>query len=745
MDSIFNLTPLIPLLPAVAFFLIALVTYRDKKLSSGVAIGAVAISLVISWLIFFTSIGAHLGEHPYVQEFVWMPTGNTTFSVSFMIDPLASATLFMVPFVALMIFIYSVGYHNYGKREVTKAEWLALAKSGGQEQPAEAVVEPEYSRFFAYISLFAAGMLLLTVSGNLLLLFIAWEIMGLCSYLLIGFWWYKPSAADAAKKAFLTTRIGDVLLFAGMALLYSLTGTLNLYEILSVEQIELLANSSISLGTLGGIPALPTIALLVFGGAVGKSAQFPLHVWLPDAMEGPTPVSAMIHAATMVAAGVFLVARMLPLFAPLEGAWWLNVVAIIGAFTAVFAATIAIAQNDIKRVLAYSTISQLGYMIGALGIGGFVAGVFHMLAHAFFKALLFMGSGSVIHGMEHGERHVAHEAHTGEHDDHPDHLDPNDMWNMGNLRKYMPTTFWTYVVGAAALSGVPLITAGFWSKDEILAEAFEKWTHEGVFTAPFVVWVLLTLGAVLTAFYMGRQLGLVFWGRERTEAAKHAHESPRSMTGPLIVLALFAIGFGWINIPENVPVVGSGWLHHFLAENHVAALAEAYHGVAFNPLVASISGALAIVGLLAGGWLYRDVRGDATVPSFERDPVARALARIPLVGRPLWLLLENKYYVDEIYSLLVVRPVIAFADFLFGFDDRWIIDPIVDGVGRLGRVISDLSGWIDTHIVDGTVNFIGLVTDEAARGLRLVQTGRVQNYLVILLAGVLALVGLFIG
>ncbi len=717
METLFRLTPLVPVFPLLAFLAIVLVLNPNKRLSAGVAIGAVGLSWLLGWAIFFQSIGAGLAEHPFIQELVWMPTGRTRFVMSVIVDPLAAIMLFMVPFVALLIFIYSVGYHNLGKTNE----------------------EPRFSRFFAYISLFAAGMLALVISGNMLLFFIAWEIMGLCSYLLIGFWFYKPSAANAAKKAFLTTRVGDVLLFVGLALLYSLTGSLNLYEVLSPEKVELLKESTISVAGLFALPALPTIALLIFGGAVGKSAQFPLHVWLPDAMEGPTPVSAMIHAATMVAAGVFLVARMLPLFEPIEGSWWLNVVALIGAFTAFFAATIAVAQNDIKRVLAYSTISQLGYMIAALGIGGFVAGVFHMLTHAFFKALLFLGSGSVIHGMEHGVHHVEEHGHGTK-----AHVDPQDMWNMGNLRRYMPTTFWTYLVGAAALAGVPILTAGFWSKDEILAEAFEKWTHKGVISVPFVVWLLLTVGAVLTAFYMGRQLALVFGGQERTEAAKHAHESPRSMTVPLVILALFSIGYGWINIPENVPVVGTGWLHHFLAETHINALREAYEGVPFTASVAAISSVLAIAGLAAGWWLYRNVTGDATVPSFERDPLARAFARVPIVGRQLWLLLENKYYIDEIYGVLIVRPVVAFANFLNGFDDRWIIDPLVDSVGRLVRLISDVGRWIDTYIVDGIVNYIGYIIDEIAGGVRLIQTGRVQNYLIILLAGVLALASLFL-
>ncbi|MDQ7028367.1 MAG: NADH-quinone oxidoreductase subunit L [Ardenticatenia bacterium] len=717
METLLSLTPLVPLFPLLAFLAIVLVLNPNKRLSAAVAIGAVGLSWLLGWAIFFSSIGAGLAEQPYVVELPWMPTGRRLFVMSVMLDPLGAVMLFMVPFVALLIFIYSVGYHNLG-------------------QPNE---EPRFSRFFAYISLFAAGMLALVVSGNMLLFFIAWEIMGLCSYLLIGFWFYKPSAANAAKKAFLTTRVGDVLLFVGLVLLYSFTGSLNLYEVLSAEHIEFMKESSISVAGLFNLPALPTIALLIFGGAVGKSAQFPLHVWLPDAMEGPTPVSAMIHAATMVAAGVFLVARMLPLFEPIEGSWWLGVVALIGAFTAVFAASIAVAQNDIKRVLAYSTISQLGYMIAALGIGGFIAGVFHMLTHAFFKALLFLGSGSVIHGMEHGVHHVEEHGHG-----HDGHVDPQDMWNMGNLRQHMPTTFWTYVVGAFALAGVPLITAGFWSKDEILAEAFEKWTHKGVVSIPFVVWLLLTVGAALTAFYMGRQLGLVFGGRERTEAARHAHESPRTMTVPLMILALFAIGFGWVNIPKNVPLVGNGWLFGFLAENHIGALHEPYEKVPFVFSVAALSSVLALGGLALGWWCYRGVTGDATVSPFERDPVARAFARIPLVGRQLWLLLENKYYVDEIYSVVVIRPVLALSAFLNNFDDRWIIDPLVDGVGKAARGLSAVGRWIDTYIVDGIVNYIGYLLDELASGLRLIQTGRLPNYLAILVAGVLALVGLML-
>ncbi|HBY99026.1 MAG TPA: NADH-quinone oxidoreductase subunit L, partial [Chloroflexi bacterium] len=365
-ELIRTLLPLIPLFPLLSFALIILVRpIRDNKpLASALAVLSVVLSTVVGWALLFTTLGANLGEHPIILDIPWIPTGTAVFNVGFILDPLAGAMLFMVPFVATMIFIYSIGYHNLGKPNV----------------------EPRYSRFFAYISLFAAGMLALVIANSLLLFFIAWEIMGLCSYLLIGFWFYKPSAMDAAKKAFLTTRIGDTLLFSGLMLLYAATGTLSLNEILTTGSIEQLKGLVLNLGPFGQLPLLTTIALLILAGAIGKSAQFPLHVWLPDAMEGPTPVSAMIHAATMVAAGVFLVARMLPLFEPLEGSPQLAAVALIGAFTAIFAATIAVAQNDIKRVLAYSTISQLGYMIAALGVGGLIAGVFHMLTHAFFKA-----------------------------------------------------------------------------------------------------------------------------------------------------------------------------------------------------------------------------------------------------------------------------------------------------------------------------------------------------------------------
>ncbi|HUG34930.1 MAG TPA: NADH-quinone oxidoreductase subunit L, partial [Anaerolineales bacterium] len=423
---------LIPLPPVLAFFLIVLFTNRSKVLSHTIAVGAALLSWIGSMIVFVRAIGVeHLGEHPFESSINWLPTGDTWLKVGVLVDPLTAVTLFFVAWTVLMIFLYSVGYHNFGQPEGDHDQ-KGLPPHGAtmEEHGHKHVVlsvEPMYSRFFAFIGLFAFGMFTLVVSDNLLTLFVGWEIMGLCSYLLIGFWYGKPSARDAAIKAFMTTRVGDVFMLLGIAYLYYATGTLSFREIFTEDVLQTLA--SVPSGFLG-FSAAGLIGLLLFIGTVGKSAQFPLHVWLPDAMEGPTPVSAMIHAATMVSAGVYAAIRMFPLLS--LDAQTMSIIAFIGAFTALFAATIALAQNDIKRVLAFSTISQLGYMIAALGIGAYVAAAFHLITHAFFKALLFLGSGSVIHGMEHGV------LHTGNHK-----VDPQDMFNMGGLKNKMPITFWT--------------------------------------------------------------------------------------------------------------------------------------------------------------------------------------------------------------------------------------------------------------------------------------------------------------
>src|SRR5574339_183604 len=538
---------LIPLPPVLAFFLIVLFTNRSKWLSHTIAVGAAFLSWLMSMVVFVRALGVeHLGEHPFESSINWLPTGDTWFRIGVLVDPTTAAILFFVAITIFMIFLYSVGYNNFGQPKGDHDQkglppHGATVEEHGHRHTVPSV-EPMYSRFFAFLGLFAFGMYVLVLSDNLLTFFVGWEIMGLCSYLLIGFWYAKPSARDAAVKAFMTTRIGDVFMLLGIAYLYSVTGTLTFREIFTEQTLHTLASVP---GGFLGFSAAGLIGLLLFIGTIGKSAQFPLHVWLPDAMEGPTPVSAMIHAATMVSAGVYAVVRMFPLIS--LDPQTMTIVAFIGAFTAIFAATIAVAQNDIKRVLAYSTISQLGFMIAALGIGAYVAAVFHLIAHAFFKALLFLGSGSVIHGMEHGV------LHTGNHK-----VDPQDMFNMGGLRRKMPITFWTFLIGGFALSGFPLITAGFWSKDEILADAFGH--------GHWAVFLTLAIAAFMTAFYTMRQITLTFLGEPRTKEAEHAQETPWTMTAPLVILSIFAIGYGWVGIPEDFPGLHlpANWFHGFI-------------------------------------------------------------------------------------------------------------------------------------------------------------------------------------
>src|SRR5512138_1287526 len=578
---------LIPLPPILAFFAIILFTNRSKALSHSIAIGAALLAWLGAMVVFARALGVHeLGQEPFESSIAWLPTGDTAFKVGVLVDPTTAVVLFFVAWTVLMIFLYSVGYHNFGQ-PAGDHDHKGLPPHGAtvEEHGHKHVVpsiEPMYSRFFAFIGLFAFGMYVLVLSDNLLTLFVGWEIMGLCSYLLIGFWYAKPSARDAAVKAFMTTRVGDVFMLLGIAYLYSATGSLSFSKIFSEDVLHTLA--TVPSGILG-LSAAGLIGLLLFIGTIGKSAQFPLHVWLPDAMEGPTPVSAMIHAATMVSAGVYMVVRMFPLIS--LDPRTMTFVAFIGAFTALFAATIAVAQNDIKRVLAYSTISQLGYMIAALGAGAYVAAAFHLVTHAFFKALLFLGSGSFIHGMEHGV------LHTGKHE-----VDPQNMFNMGGLRSKMPITFWTFLIGGFALSGFPLITAGFWSKDEILASTFGS--HMAVF-------LTLAIAAFLTAFYTMRQITLTFLGEPRTTEAEHAQETKWTMTTPLVILAVFAVTYGWVGIPEEFPVLGGlvpNWVHEFLGKS----LAEMPEAAPFSAVPLLTSLVVALGGLLIGWLYYRNVK-----------------------------------------------------------------------------------------------------------------------------------------
>jgi len=693
---------LIPLPPIFAFFLIVLFTNRNKALSHSVAIGAAGLSWIGAMIVFVRALGVHeLGKAPFISSINWIPTADTWLKIGVLVDPLSAVVLFFVAWTVLMIFLYSVGYHNFGQ-PAGDHDQPGLPPQGatvdehGHKHTVPSI-EPMYSRFFAFISLFAFGMLTLVLSDNLLTLFVGWEIMGLCSYLLIGFWYAKPSARAAAVKAFMTTRIGDVFMLLGIVYVYSATGTLSFREIFQPQVLHTLANVPTP---ILGLSAAGLIGLLLFIGTVGKSAQFPLHVWLPDAMEGPTPVSAMIHAATMVSAGVYMVIRMFPLLS--LDPRTMTIVAFIGAFTALFAATIAVAQNDIKRVLAYSTISQLGYMIAALGSGAYVAAAFHLVTHAFFKALLFLGSGSVIHGMEHGV------LHTGE------HVDAQDMFNMGGLRRKMPITFWTFLIGGFALSGFPVLTAGFWSKDEILASTFNG--HIAVF-------ITLALAAFLTAFYTMRQITLTFLGEPRTKAADNAQETPWTMTVPLMVLSVFSIGYGWVGMPEwfsggLIP----NWFHEFVG----STLAEIPPATPFNliPLLTSLT--VALGGLLIGWLVYRKIQ------TSKQD-----LLQVPL--------LKNKYYIDEIYSFLFIKPSYWFAE---TFVYKWMDKGLIDGTLHfLGKVTADIGTTIRTYFDLPVINrFFGDGTGWLVKwtgfNLRPIQSGRIQQYMLVSLLVLLLIAGL---
>jgi NADH-quinone oxidoreductase subunit L len=575
----------------------------------------------------------------------------------------------MVTFVGLLIFIYSVGYMAH---------------------------DENFARFFCFMSLFAAAMLGVVIANSLLFLFICWELVGVSSYLLIGFWFHKPNAAAAAKKAFVVTRIGDIGFFLGILWLYGKTGTLLFYDNGQgcLEQTALAALTGQA--TFWGMGLSTAISLLIFCGAVGKSGQVPLHVWLPDAMEGPTPVSALIHAATMVAAGVFLVARVYPLMAISHA---LNVVTWIGAITAVFAALIAVAQTDIKRILAYSTVSQLGYMMMGLGVGGVAVGIFHLITHAFFKALLFLGAGSVIHG--------CHEE--------------QDIRQMGGLRKHMPVTFATYAIGMLALSGFPLLFSGFWSKDEILHAAW-LWQPS---KAPFILGII---GAFLTAFYMTRQVCYVFFGKSSADMAPASapgqepapevapHESPRVMTLPLVILAVFAILLGFIGTPAWP------WFQNYLGAAHEEVEWS-------RVLILMVISALVVfAGLGAGGLVYGLLQSD----SGEKNDVLESSFPISFG------VLRDKFHVDELYEATVVRAHAAFCRFCHWMDSV-VLETLVRIVSGFVVGLSWLNRFIDEYVVN-------LGFDAACQRLRngggffsRLQDGQLQNYLRVLALGLTVL------
>jgi NADH-quinone oxidoreductase subunit L len=628
---------LIPLLPLTAFVVTIFFGKRlptRRGIAAVPAIAAASGSTVISVFLLFQVISGVTVDVSYP----WFKAGKYLFSVGATVDSLAALMLIVVSVVGLLVEIYSVGYMHGDSR---------------------------FSRYFAYISLFVFSMYGLVLANSFFLLFIFWELVGLCSYLLIGFWFEKKSAADAGKKAFITTRIGDFGFLIGVLLLASAGGTFQFSEIFGMAHDGHFTSSFLTIATI-----------CLFAGAVGKSAQFPLHVWLPDAMEGPTPISALIHAATMVAAGVYMVARCFPLFSASAEASM--TVAIIGGITALFAATIACTQFDIKRVLAYSTLSQLGYMMLALGCGGYVAGMFHLMTHAFFKALLFLGAGSVIHAVH-----------------------KQDIREMGGLSGQMKVTSTTFLIACLAIAGIPPLS-GFWSKDEILVAVKES--HN------IGLYVIAVGGALLTAFYMFRLYFLVFCGKEKGSS----HESPAVMTVPLAVLGVLSVCAGWVGLPWLKSGVAS-----FLSHGEV----HGHHGPDYTVMGMSLlvagAGILLAYAIYIKGWIARD--------AFSK--------RL----RPLYTLLYNKYYVDEIYSALIVRPLISLTKTLFAFD-LGVIDGAVNGSARLTILWSKMKKWFDIYIVDGAVNGVAFLTQFTGSVVRRTQSGYVQQYALMILVGLATIV-----
>ena len=649
LDAIW-LIPLFPLCGA------AIMLFLGKRLPNSVirllCPGTVLLSFIFSAGAVLQLTSSEHKVHEVIQ-FLWMPAVKADWG--FLLDPLSSVMILVVTGIGFLIHVYATGY---------------MAHEGG------------FYRFFGYLNLFVFFMLMLVLANNYLLLFVGWEGVGLCSYLLIGFYFEKKSAGDAGKKAFVVNRIGDAGFVIGMLLMFTITGSLRFTEVAHWFEEHHLPPETLAWGILS------TTALMFFIGATGKSAQFPLYVWLPDAMEGPTPVSALIHAATMVTAGVYMVARSHFLFelTPMTS----QIVAVIGGFTAIFAASIGLVQNDIKRVLAYSTVSQLGYMFLAAGVGAYWVAVFHLFTHAFFKALLFLGAGSVIHGVN-GEQ---------------------DMRHMGGLKKYMPVTHWTMFVATLAISGIPGL-AGFFSKDEILAQVY------GSAHGNKALYVVGLTTALMTSFYMWRLMYMTFYGEQRSHI--HAHESPKSMIIPLQLLAVGSIVVGWLAVPKWFGPIGfhtfETWLMHLFGEEH----GESSMTMGTEIGLTALSVAAALTGIFVAskiylkvwdGWLYRA--------------------------------LLNKWYVDEIYDFLFVNGLAkGGGNFLWAFD-RNVINGGVDGVGWTGRFVSRISMWWDTWIVDGLVRFTAFTVKVAGYPARLVQTGYVQAYALVFFAGVLGFLAYYV-
>ena len=659
---------LIPLFPLIGFLINGLLgkKIKNEKVIGSIGAFAVFCSFIVSVMTFSKLIGLPDAERSVnIKIFTWMTAGTFNADIAFLIDPLSCLMLLVVTGIGTLIHIYSIGYMH------------------GEEG---------FYRFFAYLNLFVFSMLLLVTGNNLMLMFVGWEGVGLCSYLLIGYYFHKKSAGDAGKKAFVMNRVGDFGFLLGTFTLFWWLG--QTHGIWTIQFTELAKNAN--LFPTGGV--VTVITLCFFVGATGKSAQIPLYTWLPDAMEGPTPVSALIHAATMVTAGVYMIGRMSFLF--IRSPETMMTVAIIGACTAFFAATIGTAQNDIKRVLAYSTVSQLGYMFIAMGVGAFTAGVFHLMTHAFFKACLFLGSGAVIHSMHHALHHV----HSYD--------DAQDMRNMGGLAKYMPATYGTFLIATIAIAGIPGFS-GFFSKDEILWQAFSNPLHGNV---NMLIWGLGACAALLTAFYMFRLVFMTFHGtcRIKPGAEKALHESPFVIVFPLIVLAILSIVGGYIGLPKLIGDLVGGvpnYLEHYLSPVFANANeymhAHAHHGEHSHSLewgLMGVSVVIALVGITIAYMLY------IVNPEIPR----KFTNAFPGLHRAVY----NKWYIDELYDFIFVNPCKALGRFLWKGFDVVVIDGIVNGVAQ---AVMGVGGVI-----------------------RYMQTGQIHNYAWTMAVGVVVIIGYYL-
>ena len=687
----FFLAPWLVFAPALGLLINLIFGGRfSEKVIGWLASSASGVSFVVSVLLAYSlSLHPEAVSVPFAQ---WIHIGSLTIDWTFRVDSLSTTMMLVVSGVGTLIHIYAIGYMH---------EDVRFKNDLGR-----------YRRFFVFLNLFIAMMMILVSGDSYMMLFVGWEGVGLCSFLLIGFWYEmdtlgRPSWANsnAGNKAFITNRIGDFgFLIAGFLMFWQLGNSFQFDAVFKAAPAVAASNPGM----------IVAITLFMLIGVAGKSAQIPLYVWLPDAMAGPTPVSALIHAATMVTAGVYLITRSAPLYTLVPQAQY--IVAMTGAVTALFAATIAVGQYDIKKVLAYSTISQLGFMVAAVGMGAYVAGMFHLVTHAFFKALLFLSAGSVILGMERGHHHLAHhEGHKGHEGHREEAFDPGDMRNMGGLRKTMPVTFWLYMIGTLALAGI-VPFAGFWSKDEILLDASLHY--------PTVYW-LLAIAAFFTAFYMGRQVWMVFFGEARHEAAAHAEESPLIITVPLMVLAFLATFGGGFNLPFEGFHNLTTWLGHTLGEVEALPL---------NLQVAGISTALALLAILISWLIY----GRNPVKAGQADPLKRPLGLI-FTG------MENKWFVDEGYWAMFVDRYVDIARFLadavdWRFWHDWFHEKVIAGTYNWIANIG-LNHYADQRGIDAFANWLGAATKWLSAAARKVQNGFVRSYALSIFLGVVLILG----